>query len=107
MLIIIGINFISVSAQDLTIKQKDSAFLINSKKERVEKIKKSLAKTFINFTDNDISLYGSLDLSKQIINDNSITAPLNYIYNSINSNTYQGGYSGGFRIDGIYKEKHF
>jgi hypothetical protein len=107
MLIIIGINFNSVSAQNLTIKQKDSAFLINSKKERVEKIKKSLAKTFINFTDNDISLYGSLDLSKQIINDNSITAPLNYIYNSINSNTYQGGYSGGFRIDGIYKEKHF
>jgi len=101
------INVSRLSAQDLTTKQKDSAFLINSKKERVEKIKKSLTKTFINFTDNNISLYGSLDLSKQIINDNTITAPLNYIYNSINSNTYQGGYSGGFRIDGIYKEKHF
>ena len=41
-----SINISMLSAQDLTTKQKDSAFLRNPRKERVEKFKKSFAKTF-------------------------------------------------------------
>lgn len=96
----------SLSAQTLTKKQQDSLYLLNPSQERIRKIKKSFAKTFVNFVGNDVSLFGSLVLSKQDINDNGITAPLNYLYNTVNSNTFNPGYSGGFRIDGIYKEKH-
>ena len=96
----------TVHAQTLTKKQQDSAFLLHPGQERMRKIKKSLAKTFVNFKGNDLSLYGSLNLSKQNIDDNGITAPINYLYNSLNSNTYEAGFSGGFRMDGIYNEKH-
>ena len=95
-----------VNAQTLTKKQQDSAYLVNPSQERIRKIKKSFAKTFVNFVGNDVSLFGSLALSKQNINDNGVTAPINYIYNTVNNNTFNTGYSGGFRIDGIYKEKH-
>ena len=95
-----------VNAQTLTKQQQDSAYLVNPSQERLRKIKKSFAKTFVDFVGNDVSLFGTLVLSKQNINDNGITAPLNYLYNTVNSNTFNTGYSGGFRIDGIYKDKH-
>ena len=104
--ILISININMLSAQDLTIKQKDSAFLRNPRKERVEKIKKSFAKTFKDFVGNDLYLLGSLDLSKQNINDKGITNPLNYLYNTVNSNAFKPGYTAGIRIDGVYKEKY-
>jgi len=96
----------SITAQTLTKKQQDSAFLIHPGQERLKNIKKSLAKKFVNFVGNDVSLFGTLALSKQNINDNGVTAPINYVYNTVNSNTFNSGYSGGFRIDGIYIEKH-
>jgi len=96
----------TVHAQTLTKKQQDSAFLLHPGQERIRKIKKSLAKPFVNFTNNDLSLYGSLNLSKQKINDKGITAPINYLYSSLNNNSYEAGFSGGFRMDGMYKEKH-
>ena len=96
----------AVQAQTLTKKQQDSAFLLHPGQERMRNIKKSLAKTFVNFTGNDLSLYGSLNLSNQNIDDNGITAPINYLYNSLNSNSYNTGFAGGIRIDGIYNEKH-
>ena len=103
---ILSIAASSITAQTLTKKQQDSAYLLNPGQERLRKIKKSLAKKFVNFVGNDVSLFGSLALSKQNINDNGVTAPINYIYNTVNNNTFNTGYSGGFRIDGIYKEKH-
>jgi hypothetical protein len=96
----------SITAQTLTKKQQDSAYLLNTGQERIRKIKKSLAKKFVNFVGNYVSLFGNLVLSKQNINDKGVTAPINYLYNTVNSNTFNSGYSGGFRIDGIYKEKH-
>jgi hypothetical protein len=96
----------AVNAQTLTKKQQDSAFLLHPGQERMRKIKKSLAKTFVNFKGNEVSLYGALALSKQNIDDNGITAPINYLYNNLNSNSFNTGFNGGFRIDGIYKEKH-
>ena len=103
---IVSIAASSLTAQTLTKKQQDSAYLLNPGQERLRKIKKSLAKKFVNFVGNDVSLFGNLVLSKQNINDNAVTAPINYLYNTVNSNTYNSGFSGGFRIDGIYKEKH-
>jgi hypothetical protein len=103
---ILSIAASSITAQTLTKKQQDSAYLVNPGQERIRKIKKSFAKTFVNFVGNDVSLFGALALSKQNINDNGVTAPINYLYNTVNSNTFNTGYSGGFRIDGIYKEKH-
>ena len=103
---IVSIAASSLTAQTLTKKQQDSAYLLNPGQERLRKIKKSLAKKFVNFVGNDVSLFGALALSKQNINDNGVTAPINYLYNTVNSNTFNSGYSGGFRIDGIYKEKH-
>ena len=103
---ILSIAASSITAQTLTKKQQDSAYLLNPGQERIRKIKKSLAKKFVNFVGNDVSLFGSLILSNQNINDNGVTAPINYLYNTVNSNTFNSGYSGGFRIDGIYKEKH-
>ena len=96
----------TLKAQSLSKKQQDSAFLLHPGKERILKIKKSFAKTFVNFLGNEVSLYGSLDFSKQNINDKAITAPINYLYNTVNSDSYLTGFSGGFRMDGIYKEKH-
>jgi len=103
---IVSIAASSLTAQTLTKKQQDSAYLINPGQERLSKIKKSLAKKFVNFVSNDVSLFGSLALSKQNINDIGVTAPINYLHKSVNSNTFDPGYIGGFRIDGIYKEKH-
>jgi hypothetical protein len=103
---ILSIAASSITAQTLTKKQQDSAYLLNPGQERLRKIKKSLAKKFVNFVGNDVSLFGSLALSKQNINDNGVIAPINYVHNTVNSNTFDPGYSGGFRIDGIYKEKH-
>lgn len=96
----------TVSAQKLSVKEKDNSFLVHPGKERIKKIKKSFAKTFKDFTGNDVSLLGALNLSNQNINDEGITAPVNYLYNSVNNNTFKPGFTGGFRIDGIFKEKH-
>jgi hypothetical protein len=96
----------SLKAQDLSIKKSDSLYLLHPGQERIQKIKKSLAKTFVDFVGNDISLFGVLDLSNQTINDNGVSAPINYLYNTLNNNSFKPGYSGGLRIDGIYKEKH-
>jgi len=97
---------IKVEAQSLTKKQQDSAYLLYPGQERLRKIKKSLAKKFINFVGNDVSLFGALALSKQNINDNGVTTPINYLYNTVNNNTFNTVYNLVFRIYGIYKEKY-
>ena len=96
----------SLTAQELTTKQLDSAFLAHPFKERVQAFKKSLAKKFINFQGNDLSLFGALSFNQQTINDKAVTTPINYLYDAVNTNSFKAGYSGGFRIDGIYNEKH-
>jgi hypothetical protein len=106
LLLLTSIIVSSVNAQILTKKQQDSLYLLNPGQERIRKIKKSIAKTFVNFVGNEVSLYGALALSKQLINDKDITAPINYLYNDLNTNSYDPGFNGGFRVDGIYNEKH-
>jgi hypothetical protein len=57
--------------------------------------------------DNNLSLFGALTLNNQSVNDAGITAPVNYLFSSVNNNVFKPGYSGGFRYDGIYDQKHF
>jgi hypothetical protein len=52
----------------------------------------------------ELSLFGSMNLSNQQIDDKNINGSFNYIYDEVNSNTYKSGYSGGFRIDRITKK---
>ena len=94
------------NSQGLSAKQKDSAYLAHPFKDRVQAFKKSIAKSFVNFKGNNLSLYGALSFNKQNINDKGITAPLNYSYETLNDNSFNPGYTGGFRVDGNYNEKH-
>jgi hypothetical protein len=57
--------------------------------------------------DNNLSLFGALTLNNQSVNDAGITAPINYLFSSVNNNVFKPGYSGGFRYDGIYDQQHF
>ena len=95
----------TVFSQKLSLKEKYKTYLGQHGKDGIKKIKKSLANTLKNFTGNDLYLLGSLDVSKQIINDNGISNPFNYLYNSVNNNSFKSGYSVGCRIDGLYKLK--
>jgi hypothetical protein len=96
----------SLNAQDLTTKQLDSAYLTHPFRDKVQAFKKSLSKKFINFQGNDLSLFGALSFNQQTINDKAVAAPINYLYDAVNTNSFKAGYSGGFRVDGIYNEKH-
>jgi hypothetical protein len=57
-------------------------------------------------SDKGWSLFGALTLNNQSVNDAGIYAPVNYLYNSVNSNVFKPGYSGGFRYDGISKRNN-
>jgi len=96
----------AIQAQELTLKQIDSAYLTHPFKDKVQAFKKSLSKKFINFQGNDLSLFGALSFNQQTINDKAVAAPINYLYDAVNTNSFKAGYSGGFRVDGIYNEKH-
>jgi hypothetical protein len=96
----------AIQAQELTTKQLDSAYLTHPFKDKVQAFKKSLSKKFINFQGNDLSLFGALSFNQQTINDKAVAAPINYLYDAVNTNSFKAGYSGGFRVDGIYNEKH-
>ena len=104
----LSLFFISIkgSTQAITTKQQDSLFLGHPFKDKVQAIKKLIIKPFVNFKGNDFSLFGAMSLNNQTINDKGITAPINYLYSAVNSNSFDPGYSGGFRWDGIYNEKH-
>lgn len=47
----------------------------------------------------ELSLFGSMNLSNQQIDDKNLDGSFNYLFDEVNSNSYKSGYSGGFRID--------
>jgi hypothetical protein len=96
----------AIQAQELSLKQLDSTYLTHPFKDKVQAFKKSLSKKFINFQGNDLSLFGALSFNQQTINDKAVAAPINYLYDAVNANNFKAGYSGGFRVDGIYNEKY-
>lgn len=93
-------------AQNFSIKQQDSVYLVHPYKDKLNQIQKSFGQTFEHFKGNELSVFGALSFNKQVVNDKGINAPVNYMYDEVNENVFKTGYTGGFRIDGIYKEQH-
>jgi hypothetical protein len=92
-----------------SLKSIDSAVLLNPFRDKVQALKKSvkneLGKVFIDFKGNDIYLFSGISLSKQYINTGNYNSNFNYDLAN-NKSAFKPGYYAGFRIDGIYKEKH-
>lgn len=101
------ISLFSTRAQSQSLKQKDSMFLQGPFMDKVQRVKKPFANNISKYKGNKLSLYGALSLNQQIIDDNNFTAPVNYLYNSINSNAYKPGYSAGFRWDARLSRSNF
>jgi hypothetical protein len=106
---------LQVQAQQSPILKKpskrslDSAFLLNPFRDKVQAlktgVKKELGKIFIDFNNNNIYVLSGIGYSKQYINTGSYSSFFNYDLQS-NKSTFKPGYFAGFRVDGMYKEKH-
>jgi hypothetical protein len=109
------IGSVQVQAQQKTNFKKpstaslDSAYLLRPFRDKVQTIKKSIKqefnKVFIDFKDNKVYLLSGIGFSKQNINTGSYSSNFNYDLSS-NTSASKPGYYAGFRVDGIFKEKH-
>ena len=92
-----------------SLKSIDSAVLLNPFRDKVQAFKKSIKKefnqVFIDFKDNNVYLLAGIGFSKQYITTGSYNSNFNYDLVN-NKSASKPGYYGGFRVDGIYKEKH-
>jgi hypothetical protein len=92
-----------------SLKSIDSAVLLNPFRDKVQAFKKSVkkefGKIFIDFNDNNIYVLSGIGFSKQYINTGSYNSIFNYDLEN-NKSAFKTGYFAGFRVDGIYKEKH-
>ena len=93
-------------AQNLSSKQEDSLYLSHPFRDRINAFKSNFAKKLKPLMDNDFSIFGSMSLNRQMINDRGVTVPINYVYETVNNNSFKPGYIGGFRWDGIYHDRH-
>jgi hypothetical protein len=89
-----------MQVQSQSFNQSGTVLVKDSLKIQLQHEKKGYLKAKVSNKGNHLSLYGVLSLNHQIINDNGITTPINYLYNSVNNNAFKPGYSGGFRWDG-------
>jgi len=67
---------------------------------------KTWNKTFVNFTDNNVSLLAGMSFSKQTIKDAGYNSSFNYNLNDYNKNEFKPGFLAGLRIDGKYNKVH-
>ena len=105
--------FVNVSfSQTKTSSKKNSkkTHLILVSDNKLKEFKKTFNKTWNksvkDFSKNEISLYGSINFSRQRINNHSIGTPFNYNYDLVNNKSYKPGFVAGARIDGLYKKKY-
>ena len=94
----------------LTQQQSDSAFLKHPVKDAIIKFKQDFKNTwnnvFVDFTDNEKYLLGGMNLSKQNVNVGDYNSNFNYDLTDYYKNAYKPGYFIGYRVDGLFKEKH-
>jgi len=87
----------------------DTAVILHPFRDKVQAFKKSVkkefGKIFIDFNDNNIYVLSGIGFSKQYINTGSYNSIFNYVLQNNNA-AFKPGYFAGFRVDGIYKEKH-
>lgn len=92
-----------------SLKSIDSAALLNPFRDKVQAFKKSvkkeLGKVFIDFNDNNVYVLAGIGFSKQFVNAGTYNSIFNYDLKD-NKSAFKPGYFAGFRVDGIYKEKH-
>ena len=69
-------------------------------------VKKTLDKTFSDFTDNNVYLLAGMNVSKQNITTGNYASNFNYDLADYNKNAFKPGYYAGVRVDGKYKQKH-
>ena len=109
------IGSIQVQAQQSPILKKqsiqsvDTAVLLHPFRGKVQAFKKIIKKEFnkaiIDFNNNNIYVLSGIGFSKQYINTGSYNSIFNYVLQNNNA-AFKPGYFAGFRVDGIYKEKH-
>lgn len=109
------IGSLQVQAQQKTNLKKpstaslDSGYLLHPFRDKVQAFKKSIEKdfnkVFIDFKDNNVYLLAGIGFSKQYISTGSYNSIFNYVLQNNNA-AFKPGYFAGFRVDGIYKEKH-
>ena len=109
------IGSLQVQAQQKTNLKKpskaslDSAYLLHPFRDKVQAFKKNIKqefnKVFMDFKDNKVYLLSGIGFSKQYITTGSYNSTFNYDLAN-NKSASKPGYYGGFRVDGIYKEKH-
>lgn len=91
-------------------KPIDTANTKKSFKEHMDQMAQCFAKNWnhaiVNFSDNQGSLFGGINFSKQNVNPNSYSSPFNYNLTQINNNLYKPGFTVGYRLDGRYKKQH-
>lgn len=87
----------------------DSAYLLHPFRDKVQafksNVKQEFSKVFTDFKGNNIYLFSGIGLSKQYINAGSYNSSFNYDLAN-NRSSFKPGYFAGFRVDGIFKEKH-
>ena len=67
---------------------------------------KTWNRTFVNFTDNNVSLLAGMSFSKQSIKDAGYNSSFNYNLNDYNKNEFKPGFLAGLRVDGKYNKVH-
>ena len=92
-----------------SLKSVDTAVLLHPFRGKVQAFKKIIKKEFnkviIDFNNNNIYVLSGIGFSKQYINTGSYNSIFNYVLQNNNA-AFKPGYFAGFRVDGIYKEKH-
>ncbi len=91
----------AVYSQSENSKKKENTILAPPVAGKSVSKKEKLGKT-------ELSLFGSMNLSNQQIDDKSIDGSFNYIYDEANSNSFKSGYTAGFSLDRTTKKnRHF
>lgn len=99
-----------ISDKKLSQKQQDKLYLKQPGSDAAQKLKKNFKaswdKTFVNFTDNSTYLLAGMNFSNQGITAAGYNSGFNYNISENTASGFKPGYFAGFRVDGLYKDKH-
>lgn len=100
----------STSTKKLSKRQQDRLYLKRPASESLSILKKDIQKkwnkTFTDFTVVKRSLLAGISFGKQNIREANYHSTFNYSLSDNNNNVSKPGYFAGYRIDGVFKEKH-
>ena len=87
----VNVSFSQTKTSSKTNSKKTHLILVsdNKLKEFKKTFNKTWNKSVKDFSKNEISLYGSINFSRQRINNHSIGTPFNYNYDLVNNKSYK------------------